>query len=191
MSIFTFLFFKFLLFPEAYGAGFPFSGLCVPQQTSHCAPAASVSLTGLARQFHGSENAAEACEWYGWRRGPWQTVSLAGLRGVLHLSAEDCQWCGCHNRLWSTASLACLPRIWHCFRIIVRVDLRSFLEVIYDIGTEFLIFHCFATKMLFLFCKSMIPVRFCTISPLHSCACIKTRFKALLKTQYLTLGPNF
>ena len=28
------------------------------------------------------------------------------------------------------------------------------------IGTEFLIFHCFATKMLLLFCKSMIPVRF-------------------------------
>ena len=102
----------FSFFPEAYGAGFPFSRLCVPQQTSHCAPAASVSLTGLAREFHGSENAAEACEWYGWRRGPWQTVSLAGLRGVLHLSAEDCQWCGCHNRLWSTASLA-----WHWDRI--------------------------------------------------------------------------
>ena len=30
----------------------------------------------------------------------------------------------------------------------------------HDIGTEFLIFHCFATKMLLLFCKSMIPVRF-------------------------------
>ena len=73
----------------------------------------------------------------------------------------------------------------------LRVDLRSFLQIIYDIGTEFLIFHCFATKMLFLFCKSMIPVRFCTIFPLHSCAGIKTRFKALLKTQYLTLGPNF
>ena len=61
----------------------------------------------------------------------------------------------------------------------------------HDIGTEFLIFHCFATKMLLLFCKSMIPVRFCTVFPLHSCAGIKTRFKALLKTQYLTLGPNF
>ena len=48
-----------------------------------------------------------------------------------------------------------------------------------------------ATKMLLLFCKSMIPVRFCTVLPLHSCASIKTRFKALLKTQYLTLGPNF
>ena len=73
----------------------------------------------------------------------------------------------------------------------LRVDLRSFLQIIYDIGTEFLIFHCFATKMLLLFCKSMIPVRFCTVFPLHSCAGIKTRFKALLKTQYLTLGPNF
>ena len=37
----------------------------------------------------------------------------------------------------------------------------------------------------------MIPVRFCTVLALHSCAGIKTRFKALLKTQYLTLGPNF
>ena len=72
----------------------------------------------------------------------------------------------------------------------LRVDLRSFLQIIYDIGTEFLIFHCFATKMLFSFCKSMILVRFCTILPLHACAGIKTRFKALLKTQYLTLGPN-
>ena len=36
----------------------------------------------------------------------------------------------------------------------------SFLQIIYDIGTGFLIFHCFATKMLLLFCKSMIPVRF-------------------------------
>ena len=59
------------------------------------------------------------------------------------------------------------------------------------IGTEFLIFPCFATKMLFLFCKSMIMVRLCSILPLHSCAGIKTRFKALLKTQYLTLRPNF
>ena len=33
--------------------------------------------------------------------------------------------------------------------------------------------------MLLLFCKSMIPVRFCTILPLHSSAGIKTRFKAL------------
>ena len=64
-------------------------------------------------------------------------------------------------------------------------------KIIYDIGTRFLIFHCFATKMLLLFCKSMIPVRFCTVFPLHSCAGIKTRFKVLLKTQYLTLGPNF
>ena len=71
------------------------------------------------------------------------------------------------------------------------VDLRSLLQIIYDIGTGFLIFHCFATKMLLLFCKSMIPVWFCTVFPLHSCAGIKTRLNALLKTQYLTLGPNF
>ena len=63
--------------------------------------------------------------------------------------------------------------------------------IIYDIGTKILYETCFATKMLLLFCKSMIPVRFCTVFPLHSCAGIKTRFKALLKTQYLTLGPNF
>ena len=58
------------------------------------------------------------------------------------------------------------------------VTSSSFLQIIYDIGTRFLIFHCFATKMLLLFCKSMIPVRFCTILPLHSCADIKTRLKA-------------
>ena len=65
------------------------------------------------------------------------------------------------------------------------------LQIIYNIGTKILYETCFATKMLFLFCKSMIPVRFCTIFPLHSCAGIKTRFKALLKTEYLTLGPDF
>ena len=32
----------------------------------------------------------------------------------------------------------------------------SFLQIIYDIGTGFLIFHCFATKMLKSFCKSII-----------------------------------
>ena len=78
-----------------------------------------------------------------------------------------------------------------CPNLRPRPSTGSFLQIIYDIGTEFLFFHCFATKMLFLFCKSMIPVRFCSILPLHSCASIKTRFKALLKTQYLTLGPNF
>ena len=50
---------------------------------------------------------------------------------------------------------------------------------IYDIETKILYETCFATKMLVLFCKSMIPVRFCTILPLHSCASIKTRFKTL------------
>ena len=55
------------------------------------------------------------------------------------------------------------------------------LQIIYNIGTKILYETCFATKMLFLFCKSMIPVRFCTILPLHSCAGIKTRFKALFK----------
>ena len=55
------------------------------------------------------------------------------------------------------------------------------LQIIYNIGTKILYETCFATKMLFLFCKSMIPVRFCTIFPLHSCAGIKTRFKTLFK----------
>ena len=55
------------------------------------------------------------------------------------------------------------------------------LQIIYNIGTKILYETCFATKMLFLFCISMIPVRFCRILPLHSCAGIKTRFKALFK----------
>ena len=65
---------------------------------------------------------------------------------------------------------------------IIIVDLRSFLKIIYDIGTKILYETCFATKMLLLFCKSMIPVRFCTVLPLHSCAGTKTRFKAFSKS---------
>ena len=51
----------------------------------------------------------------------------------------------------------------------------------YDIGTEIIIFHCFATNMLKSFCKSMIPVRFCTDFCVDSESAIKTRFKALFK----------
>ena len=106
-------------------------------------------------------------------RSVFQKILRVGLPAVFsNESGPDFDPCG----------IICWP---------LRVDLRSFLQIIYDIGTGFLIFHCFATKMLLLFCKSMIPVRFCTVFHLHSFAGIKTRFKALLKTQYLTLGPNF
>ena len=50
---------------------------------------------------------------------------------------------------------------------------------IYDIGTEILIFHCFATKMLKSFCKSMIFSGICSIFCVLSFCSIKTRFKAL------------
>ena len=90
---------------------------------------------------------------------------------------------------WKHTTSKCLPGISRGLGQIPRDDLFP-KTIIYDIGTKILHETCFATKMLLLFCKSMIPVRFCTILPLHSCAGIKTRFKALLKTQYLTLGPN-
>ena len=50
---------------------------------------------------------------------------------------------------------------------------------IYDIGTEILIFHCFATKMLKSFCKSMIFSGICSIFCVLSFCSIKTWFKAL------------
>ena len=50
---------------------------------------------------------------------------------------------------------------------------------IYDIGTEIIIFHCFATKMLKSFCKSMIFSGICSIFCVLSFCSIKTWFKAL------------
>ena len=50
---------------------------------------------------------------------------------------------------------------------------------IYDIGTEILIFRCFATQMLKSFCKSMIFSGICSIFCVLSFCSIKTWFKAL------------
>ena len=49
------------------------------------------------------------------------------------------------------------------------------------IGTEILNFHCFATKMLFSFCKSIIPEDFKSAGPHLSFPGVKTRFKAFLQ----------
>ena len=49
---------------------------------------------------------------------------------------------------------------------------------IYDIGNKILFETCCAAKMLFSFCKSMIPVRICTNFCVDSEFTIKTRFKA-------------
>ena len=54
------------------------------------------------------------------------------------------------------------------------------LEIPY-IGTEILKFHCFATNMLFLFCKSIIPEDFKSAGPHLSLPGVKTRFKAFLQ----------
>ena len=49
------------------------------------------------------------------------------------------------------------------------------------IGTEILNFHCFAMKMLFSFCKSIIPEDFKSAGPHLSLPSVKTRFKAFLQ----------
>ena len=54
-------------------------------------------------------------------------------------------------------------------------------HVIYDIGTKILFKTCFATKMLFSFCKSTIFGRIFTEFYVDSESGIKTRFKALFK----------
>ena len=51
--------------------------------------------------------------------------------------------------------------------------------VIHDIGPKILFKTCFATKMLKSFCKSMIPVRFCTDFCVDSESAIKPIFEAL------------
>ena len=53
------------------------------------------------------------------------------------------------------------------------------IQLIYDIGTEILIFHCFATKMLKSFCKSIIFSGIATARRQLSFQPIKTRFKVL------------
>ena len=52
---------------------------------------------------------------------------------------------------------------------------------IYDIGTEILIFHCVATKIIKSFYESTISVRFYTFFCVDSESAIKTRLKTLFK----------
>ena len=54
-------------------------------------------------------------------------------------------------------------------------------NIIYDIGTEILMFHCFATKMLKSFCKSIIFSGIESSRRDLAFYSIKTRFKALFK----------
>ena len=58
--------------------------------------------------------------------------------------------------------------------------LNSLKQIPY-IGTEILNFHCFATKMLFSFCKSIIPEDFESAGPHLSLPRVKTRLKAFLE----------
>ena len=62
---------------------------------------------------------------------------------------------------------------------------------IYDIGTEFFIFHCFATKIIKSFYESMIPVRICTDFWVDSESAIKTIFKALFLIDLLGFAAIF
>ena len=65
-----------------------------------------------------------------------------------------------------------------------NVEFLTFINpehVIYDIGTEIRIFHCFATKMLKSFCKSIIFSGIESSRRDLAFYSIKTRFKALFK----------
>ena len=65
-----------------------------------------------------------------------------------------------------------------------NVEFLTFINpehVIYDIGTEILMFHCFATKMLKSFCKSIIFSGIESSRRDLAFYSIKTRFKALFK----------
>ena len=64
--------------------------------------------------------------------------------------------------------------------LIIHLKLKSLKQIPY-IGTEILIFHCFATNMLFSFCKSIIPEDFKSAGPHLSFPGVKTRFKAFLQ----------
>ena len=70
------------------------------------------------------------------------------------------------------------------YKIVQTIRLHFFcfpINELYDIGTEILNFHCFATKMLFSFCKSIIPEDFKSAGPHLSLPSVKTRFKAFLQ----------
>ena len=65
-----------------------------------------------------------------------------------------------------------------------NVEFLTFINpehVIYDIGTEIIMFHCFATKMLKSFCKSIIFSGIESSRRDLAFYSIKTRFKALFK----------
>ena len=57
----------------------------------------------------------------------------------------------------------------------------QYTNQIYDIGTEILMFHCFATKMLKSFCKSIVFSGIESSRRDLAFYSIKTRFKALFK----------
>ena len=100
----------------------------------------------------------------GWCRVPWGTLGV-----VLGSS-------------WGRPGVV-LGSSWGRLGVLVGVHLGATFSYprseIYDIGTEILIFHCFATKMLESFCKSTIFSGICCIfCVLYFCS-IKTWFKAL------------
>ena len=64
--------------------------------------------------------------------------------------------------------------------LIIHLKSNSLKQIPY-IGTEILYVHCFATKMLFSFCKSIIPEDFKSAAPQLSFPGVKTRFKAFLQ----------
>ena len=64
--------------------------------------------------------------------------------------------------------------------LIIHLKSNSLKQIPY-IGTEILYFNCFATKMLFSFCKSIIPEDFKSAGPHLSFPGVKTRFKTFLQ----------
>ena len=64
--------------------------------------------------------------------------------------------------------------------LIIHLKSNSLKQIPY-IGTEILNFHCFATNMSFLFCKSIIPEDFKSAGPHLSFPGVKTRFEAFLQ----------
>ncbi len=64
-------------------------------------------------------------------------------------------------------------------------------KAIYDIGTEILFLHCFATTDMFLFCKKLIFSGIATHWPVDKDSGVKTPFWAIIKkTQKIDKGSN-
>ena len=74
-------------------------------------------------------------------------------------------------------SLAVFTRI---INLRIHFKANSLKQIPY-IGTKIRICHCFATKMLFSFCKSIIPEDFKNAGPQLSFPGVKTRVKAFLQ----------